>query len=76
MLLRNYLIKFGGVIFQSMLFDIFYFNFNDTLTECNLDNVSDFHIVRSFGIFSIHLYMLGITSIVGNGSSFDNSGDF
>ena len=76
MLLRNHFIKLGGIVFQGMFFDILYFDFYNSLTERNLDNVSDFYVVRSLGVLAVYFYMLGITSIIGNGSSFNNSGDF
>lgn len=75
MLLRNHFVKLRGVVFQSMLFDIFNSDFYDTFTERHLDHVADLYVIGSLGVLSVHLYMFGIAGIVGNGSSFDDSGN-
>ena len=72
--LIDYFIKITGIIFQGMFFYIFNANFENSFAEGYFNNISDFNIVRSFGISAVYFYMLGIASIISNGSSFYDSG--
>ena len=71
----NDFVKLGSVVFQGMLLDILYANLYDTLAERHLNDVTDLDGIGSLCILAVHLDVLGVASVVGDGSSFDNAGN-
>lgn len=71
----NDFVKLGSIVFQGMLLDILYANLYDTLAESHLNDVTDLDGIGSLCILAVHLDVLGVASVVGDGSSFDNAGN-